>query len=259
MTLDEIPEKTKGRLRQAIKEFAAAPEKISPDNQRIFEALSKNSPVPVHVRESPITLYSGGGGFSYGEKDPDHIELHPLMATQPATLAHELGHAYFRKESPYAKYIQNRATGLAHGLSLPIVQGIGYAAGWGMKNPAKYLLAPAAAIAMNAPRLYDEHQAWNRAHKLLKEHGATAEDLAYAEALRNRALMTYWTVPAASALAGVATTGLSSFFKKKVAHALPGVEVGAKYRMGTVAEDAQKTVLAHYGLGKDAASLNAMP
>lgn len=219
MKLEDIPEEQREKLRQNIRSFFPAREKVTEDNKRIFEALSKKSPVPVHVRESPTSLYSGGGAFHFGEKEPDFIELHPLASEHPATLAHELGHAYFRKESPYAKYIQNRLTAGAHVLSLPISQAAGYAAGLGLKTPAKYLVAPLTALALNAPRLYDEHQAWNRAERLLKAENATPEDMAYAAALRKRALTSYWVVPAASALTGLSTTGLGSYLKTKLANA----------------------------------------
>lgn len=241
MKLEDIPEEQREKLRQNIRSFFPAREKVTEDNKRIFEALSKKSPVPVHVRESPTSLYSGGGAFHFGEKEPDFIELHPLASEHPATLAHELGHAYFRKESPYAKYIQNRLTAGAHVLSLPISQAAGYAAGLGLKTPAKYLVAPLTALALNAPRLYDEHQAWNRAERLLKAENATPEDMAYAAALRKRALTSYWVVPAASALTGLSTTGLGSYLKTKLANAIDP---------DALKTAAAKTVLAHYGLHK---------
>jgi hypothetical protein len=241
----ELTDKQKDLLRANIRDLVSVPETVSPESKRVFDALVASSPVPVKIEETPTSLISGGGYFQFNEKDtPDHIGLHPYFSTTPVPLAHELGHATFRKESPYAKYIQSFPSHVGYSLAIPLAQFAGGAAGYKLKTPLKHLVGPLTALALSAPKLYDEHQAWTRASKLLEEHGASEEDRELLKKVRLKALSTYWASPVAASVGGLGASALSGYMRNL------GPQ---KIQVKTAAESSQLAVLRAYGLEKSAA------
>lgn len=190
----------------ALKELLGAPDRSTAESRRLIRELTRASPVPVRVKETPLSL--SAGGYYQNAEDDHHIGLHPSLATLPEVLAHEIGHATHAKDSIIGRLTQSTPSRLAHTLAPFLSMAAGAAAGHYLDTPLKHAVGPVTGLALSAPVLYDEHEAWRRAKELLEAHKAGKITLTRAEETKLRALLTYWATPAVSALYGLAASEL---------------------------------------------------
>jgi hypothetical protein len=131
---------------------------------------------PTRVVPHEAAKGSGGGFFApidVGEEKAPFIGVHP-DTPNPNILAHEIGHARFH-ESGLGKVLQNPYVRGGTTIASPMAA---YAAGRFLPGwKAKALGITGAALGLNAPTLISEGVADYKGHKLLKELGATPEEL----------------------------------------------------------------------------------
>lgn len=225
---------------EALRELLSPPTRSTAESRRLIRELSKASPVPVRIGETPMTLSSGG--YYRPAKDDRHIGLHPVLETLPEILAHEIGHATHADESVIGRLTQSAPSRLSHLLSPVAALLAGAAAGRYLDTPLKHAVGPVTGLALAAPVLYDEHEAWRRAKKLLEAHEAGEITLSRADETKLRALATYWATPLLGALYG---TGASLAMSKSAEDA-----EDAKYTKPGLRESIKSRVMASSDGGK---------
>jgi len=153
--------------------------------KRVTEALLS------HAKQQGTKVeytYNTVGGYF----DPKGDQGKPLVAVAKhlegtdeglSTLAHELGHAEFEK-SPIGRVVRSGTLRSLAGAAPLIGVVIAHVAEGNAVRRA--LLSASAVAAMQVPLLADEGVAWMKGHRLMKEHGATPQQLKHlrSEALR---------------------------------------------------------------------------
>lgn len=122
----------------------------------------------------------GGGMF---DRDTGDVKVDPELQNDHSILAHELGHAEFDK-TLLGRAVQSP---VARGLSIPAMSiGMIIAATATGNLRQRLALSTGVVAAGQLPLLTGEGVAWYKGHKMLKEHGASPEELAHlrSEALR---------------------------------------------------------------------------
>lgn len=208
MPSDRLSGEERAALEARIRRLFGPPDEASPETRRLIRKLVKSSPYPVRIRDTDLALQAGGGYFNFREPRK-HVGLHPVLATIPDVLAHEIGHAEYNRDSPLSKYVQSTPARFAHGLSPILAALAAHVAAKKIDSPLAHLVGPAAALTLSAPVLYDEHEAWQRARRLLDEHRASQAALRHMDETKAKALATYWSTPLLAALGAVGVSTLS--------------------------------------------------
>jgi hypothetical protein len=130
------------------------------------DKLIASSPTPVRIVDS--SRY-GGGYYHPGE---NHIGLSKKKDIN--VLAHEMGHAEFQKDT-LGKLTQNRPARIMHVISpaVGVLAGSSITGTPGQRAVKSLILA----LGLSSPTLLSEGMASYKGYHILKEHGATPEEL----------------------------------------------------------------------------------
>lgn len=140
----------------------------------------------------------GGGAY---DRDSKSVKLSPRMRDNEEglpTLAHELGHAEFDKGT-LGRLVQSPLARAAAGMSVSIGAMIALTAEGNLSR--RLAMSTGAVAAGQIPLLTGEAVAWYKGHQMMKDHGASPEQLAH---LRSQALRlgSTYLQPAAVGLGG---------------------------------------------------------
>jgi hypothetical protein len=140
----------------------------------------------------PGAIVGGGlGGLALEEE---------VIADRPGQDAHELGHLSVAR-SPGGRLLQA-------GRGLQALKP--FATMGSALHPTRTgrLLSAVAGAATTLPRNYDEHKAWEHGEELLQQHGITDAQRVESDAVKRRALSSYWLDTADTLVNNLGVMGL---------------------------------------------------
>jgi hypothetical protein len=188
--------------------FMSQATKERPGDAAMEEYLTRTAPVPVLRPEGPVlggAHFSPGasslGGAAAGGPAGPHVKV-PRDWKNPATLAHELGHAEIHK-SRLGHLIQNPVTMAAASAGAPLASSVGGFASGFSDDPRIRRAGILAPLVMQAPQLLYEAGASVKGLQKMRRGGASAGQLLNAGKMLLPAYGTY-AAGAAKNVAGAA-------------------------------------------------------
>ncbi len=173
--------------------------------RRLVEALLQRAKDRnINVEYTDEAKQYGGGAF---DRDTGGVKIDPSLKGDHNTLAHELGHAEFDR-SMLGRLVQSPMARAMSGLSIPIGALIALTAEGNLAR--RITMSAGAVVAGQVPLLTGEGVAWYKGHKMLKEHGATPEELAHTRSEAARLGGTYLQHAGSQAASGVGGSMLLS-------------------------------------------------
>lgn len=167
--------------------------------KRLVEALmGRAKSKGINVNVTPEAAQYGGGAYF---QDSRSVKVSPKSQESedgPGTLAHELGHAEF-DQSVLGRMVQSPLARAAAGMSVSIGAIIALTAEGNLAR--RLALSTGVVAAGQLPLLTGEGVAWYKGHQMMKEHGASPEQLAHLRSQAVRLGSTYLQ-PGATGLGG---------------------------------------------------------
>lgn len=175
--------------------------------KRLVDALlhrAKTKNINVEVTDEARDF--GGGAY---DRDSRSVKIAPKVqegSEGPSTLAHELGHAEFDRTA-LGRAVQHPTARMMSVNSIPIGVIISILAEGSLAR--RVALSTGFVAASQVPLLTGEGVAWYKGHQMLKEHGASPEELAHLRSEAVRLGSTYLR-PAAAGMGGTLMTSALS-------------------------------------------------
>lgn len=169
--------------------------------KRLVDALlhrAKGKGIGVDLSEG-AAAESGGGGLYRPETKTVEVSASRMKGEDAVpVLSHELGHAEF-DQSMLGRLVQSPLARAASGVSVSIGMMIALSAEGSLAR--RLAMSTGVVAAGQIPLLTGEGMAWYKGHEMMKEHGATPEQLAH---MRDRAVHygSTYLHPAAMGLGG---------------------------------------------------------
>jgi hypothetical protein len=186
---------------------------MTPDEEALAAKLHAGAKARIDVSEHP-TVAQRGGALAVdppwdtvpmppwaGKYHPEGvIVMAPEHAKNPYVTAHELGHLSVAR-SPGGRLLQA-------GRGLQALKP--FATMGSALHPTRTgrLLSAVAGAATTLPRNYDEHKAWEHGEELLQQHGITDAQRVESDAVKRRALSSYWLDTADTLVNNLGVMGL---------------------------------------------------